>query len=151
MKKKERLTGKNYVFEQVTFDKKKTIYSTNNILNTNNNAERELTDRFPQQVYSQSEARGKADFESQVINSRKISEKMNNTHYKTNSIGRTPNNLTQTRNVGASNLSSEITTIAQDEIPFFNNRNGLQQRAPGYSPAVKSYAQSEQSSLRQTG
>jgi hypothetical protein len=33
MKKKERQTGKNYVYEQVTFDKKKNIYSTNNILN----------------------------------------------------------------------------------------------------------------------
>jgi hypothetical protein len=52
MKKKERLTGKNYVYEQVTFDKKKTIYSTNNILNNSSTGERELAERLPQQVYS---------------------------------------------------------------------------------------------------
>jgi hypothetical protein len=32
MKKKERQTGKNYVYEQVTFDKRKNLFSTNNIL-----------------------------------------------------------------------------------------------------------------------
>jgi len=32
MKKKERQTGKNYVFEQVTFEKRKTPYSTSNIV-----------------------------------------------------------------------------------------------------------------------
>ena len=31
LKKKERVTGKNYVYEQVTFDKKKTLYSTSNL------------------------------------------------------------------------------------------------------------------------
>lgn len=31
LKKKERMTGKNYVFEQVTFDKNKTLYSTSNL------------------------------------------------------------------------------------------------------------------------
>ena len=31
LKKKERLNGKNYVFEQVTFDKNKTLYSTSNL------------------------------------------------------------------------------------------------------------------------
>jgi hypothetical protein len=32
MKKKERQTGKNYVFEQVTFEKRKTPYSSSNIV-----------------------------------------------------------------------------------------------------------------------
>lgn len=32
MKKKERATHKNYVFEQVTFEKRKQLYSANNIL-----------------------------------------------------------------------------------------------------------------------
>jgi len=31
VKKKERVTGKNYVFEQVTFDKRKNLYSTSNL------------------------------------------------------------------------------------------------------------------------
>ena len=31
LKKKERVTGKNYVFEQVTFDKRKNLYSTSNL------------------------------------------------------------------------------------------------------------------------
>ena len=31
LKKKERMTGKNYVFEQVTFDKNKNLYSTSNL------------------------------------------------------------------------------------------------------------------------
>jgi hypothetical protein len=31
LKKKERITGKNYVFEQVTFEKRKNLYSTNNL------------------------------------------------------------------------------------------------------------------------
>ena len=31
LKKKERVTGKNYVYEQVTFDKRKTLYSTSNL------------------------------------------------------------------------------------------------------------------------
>ena len=140
MKKKERMTGKNYVFEQVTFDKKKTIYSTNNILNTSNNAERELAERSPQQVYSQSETRGKIELDSSVINNWKISDKMNTTYYKPNIVGRTPNNLTQTRNGVVSNQSTEIDTTVNNEIPFFNNRNGQQIRPPGHSPTVKSYA-----------
>jgi hypothetical protein len=125
MKKKERLTGKNYVYEQVTFDKKKTIYSTNNILTSTSNVDRELAERLPQQVYSQSETRGKVDIENSAINSRKITEKINSTHYKTNSMPRT-NNLTQTRNGVTGNLSSDIDALASEEVPFFNNRNGLQ-------------------------
>ena len=31
LKKKERVTGKNYVFEQVTFDKQKNLNSTSNL------------------------------------------------------------------------------------------------------------------------
>jgi len=31
LKKKERVTGKNYVFEQVTFEKRKNLYSTSNL------------------------------------------------------------------------------------------------------------------------
>lgn len=31
LKKKERVTGKNYVYEQVTFDKRKNLYSTSNL------------------------------------------------------------------------------------------------------------------------
>lgn len=48
MKKKERQTGKNYVYEQVTFEKKKNIYSTNNILNQSSGVDKELMDRLPQ-------------------------------------------------------------------------------------------------------
>lgn len=32
MKRKERLTGKNYVYEQVTFEKRKNLYSTSHIM-----------------------------------------------------------------------------------------------------------------------
>jgi hypothetical protein len=50
-----------------------------------------------------------------------------------------------------SNLSSEIEGLVSDEVPFFNNRNGIQQRPPGFSPTLKTYTQSEHTSLRQTG
>lgn len=59
MKKKERHTHKNYVFEQVTFDKRKQLYSTNNIL-TNEPADQELSSGANQK-YSQSETRTKFD------------------------------------------------------------------------------------------
>jgi hypothetical protein len=52
MKKKERLTGKNYVYEQVTFDKKKTILSTNNILNSSGLVSGDLADRLMPSQYS---------------------------------------------------------------------------------------------------
>jgi hypothetical protein len=35
MKKLERETGKNYVFEQVTKDKKRNLYSTSNLSSVN--------------------------------------------------------------------------------------------------------------------
>ena len=35
MKKKERETGRNYVFEQVARDKKRNLYSTSNLSNVN--------------------------------------------------------------------------------------------------------------------
>lgn len=58
MKKKERATHKNYVFEQVTFDKRKQLYSTNNIL-PSEPQDHELTGT--NQKYSQSETRTKFD------------------------------------------------------------------------------------------
>ena len=51
MKKKERQTHKNYVFEQVTFDKRKQLYSTNNILTNDHPHDHELS-HTPNQKYS---------------------------------------------------------------------------------------------------
>ena len=51
MKKKERQTHKNYVFEQVTFDKRKQLYSTNNIL-TAEGGDHELSSSAANQKYS---------------------------------------------------------------------------------------------------
>lgn len=58
MKRRERSTGKNYVYEQVTFDKRKTLYSTSNILV---GTDHEFTQQHATQKYSQSETRTKFD------------------------------------------------------------------------------------------
>lgn len=60
LKKKERVTGKNYVFEQVTFDKRKNLYSTSNLKgNFSRGLEFGLnsTQKLQQTTYARSEGR----------------------------------------------------------------------------------------------
>ena len=78
LKKKERVTGKNYVFEQVTFDKRKNLYSTSNLKGNQRGLDAGLnsTQRLFGQTYARSEGRpgvpGGTDYtdvRSHVVNS----------------------------------------------------------------------------------
>ena len=107
----------------MTFEKKKNIYSTNNILNQSNAVDKELMDRLPQQVYSQSETRGKNDLsaDNSIMHHRKTEQISSSSPKTTSQIPRTTN-MTQTRNLVTSNLSYEKDSTIAEDAPFFNNR-----------------------------
>jgi hypothetical protein len=154
MKKKERQTHKNYVFEQVTFDKRKQLYSTNNIL-TNEPQDHELSSGANQK-YSQSETRTKFDLGSEEQGSRKMQEQIrfSNT-VKAQSMPR----ATEIVRTQFSNLTNHKDSIKSDDHPtaFGAARQHVKQRTSplgggGPLPNSNTFQQnSEPNSIRHTG
>lgn len=147
MKKRERQTHKNYVFEQVTFDKRKQLYSTNNIL-TNENNDHELSSGANQK-YSQSETRTKFDSGSEEPSSRKMQEQIrfSNT-VKAQSMPRA-NEIVRTQ---FSNLTNHKDSIKSDDHPTaFGAARHVKQRTSPLPNSSAFQQNSEPSSIRHTG
>jgi hypothetical protein len=128
LKKKERQTGKNYLFEQVTFEKRKQLYSTNNI----HSKDSELP-AHPHK-YSQSETRTKFDFKSSdelmSTHSSKFSPKVNHAKFgqtmKAQSVGRQSDDA----RTHFSHLANHKDSIKSDDHPtaFGISRHTIKQR-----------------------
>jgi hypothetical protein len=111
MKRKERSTHKNYVFEQVTFEKRKQLYSSNNILQQPDESLPAST-----QKYSMSETRTKFDFPLANDQPRKAEHLRFNSTVKAQSVPRQHSDAARSH---FSHLTNHKDSIRSDEhTPF---------------------------------
>ena len=153
MKKKERQTGKNYVYEQVTFEKRKNLYSTSQI-SYQTAKPQELEEVLSSTMYSQSEARTKNGHiaETKVINPRRIVDYLN----KGSPVSMQPkaSSLPSTTKTGhLRNQSSPQGYAGVPEITggvTFPVSRGAQSHSPK-AIAARIYDQGNPMNMRQTG
>lgn len=144
IKKRERQTGKNYLFEQVTLDKRKQLYSTTHVPSGRD----ELGG--PAQKYSQSETRTKFDIKAEPLLGNKFSPAV--THGKFGQTVKAQSVPRQSDDALAqfSYLAAHKDSVKSDEHPaaFGSRHAGKQRTSP--LPHHALYPFSDHATIKQT-
>jgi hypothetical protein len=169
LKKKERVTGKNYVFEQVTFEKRKNLYSTSNLKgNFSNGLEFGLssTQKLFGATYARSEGRAGVPGSQDFRDVRSHGGSSTNTNQRDESIHKrvtdiislpskaiTPANASQMKMQAGLNQKIGMTTFNTNSIkPHLNPALGPQTSNPrvaqSHSPTNLHRKQANESATR---